>query len=144
MILQKQTDSIEADTFALLLKKLEFDQQSYRVWMGKMSGHDAAVAHQKADWVRKLVHHNRQAAAAYMAQNMSLDSYPADGIGMQVIKENDACKCLLQQRLQLDADGVVCCPGFCKARGLRRVAGICLVELVDGNGCMSIVEHAAF
>jgi hypothetical protein len=70
--LDLQTSAIERDTFELLMKKLQYDTQAYKVWVGKNQNYELAVQSQRLDWARSARAHNLEAAGAFVSQTMNI------------------------------------------------------------------------
>ncbi|CAE6968511.1 unnamed protein product [Symbiodinium sp. CCMP2456] len=64
--LDKAQMELDATTFALLKQEIEFDLQSFQVFLANTASHDSTVAHQKNLWRRKLHDEAMGAAEAYL------------------------------------------------------------------------------
>ena len=71
-MLDSQNAAIEKDTFDLMMKKMAYDVQAYKVWLGKLNNYEHAVQAQKLDWARQARTQNSEAASAFISQNMNL------------------------------------------------------------------------
>jgi hypothetical protein len=62
---------IESSSFNLVMKEIDYDLKSWRVYRAKSDSHVATIKHQKDAWQKKRYDEGKAAACAYMAAFVS-------------------------------------------------------------------------
>ena len=99
---------LEKDAYQILSQKFDFDTQSYKVWIAKMSSHQVASRHQQNEWTTKVNDNNMKAAVSFMQNACSSTIFDTGAsIATDVLKDFAIYRATTEKRLQLPKDSSV-------------------------------------
>jgi hypothetical protein len=111
-----EINSLEDDTYELLVKPIKYDCQVWRVWQNKLRTWESVRYHQKLQWAHEARQTNCRAAQAFMVANCLWIHGESHGQTIQALMDFEKT---IEKRLQMASGDVVAClqlEGSCKLR----------------------------